>query len=1069
MDYVLGLDVGIGSVGWCVYNRDRERIEDLGVRAFQPAEEPKTKGPLAEARRLFRSQRRRLRRRAGRLRRAKDLFVTHGLVAPEARDSAFVTAPAKPDPWELRAAGLDRELSGEEFARALFQIVKRRGFKSNRRKDRSAEDEESLKVLKSIGENRARMAAGGWRTAGEMLARDDFFRDRKRNSSGFYGHSVDRGLLEEEMKALFAAQRAHGSPHASPEFEKQLLEVFLWQMPFARGDQLLKLVGPCTFEPDEKRAPKAAYTTERFTLLGHINRLVISDNGSERRLSAEERASVLAWAYELSKLTYAQLRKKLGLADTARFKGLTYSRRAEDGMEETLKCENAAFSEMKGYHGIRKAMEAAGAWEGVKDDPDMLDALANALTFYKTDEDIRAALAAAGLTEAVIAAAEGIPQFARVGHLSILAMRKIIPFLEQGMLYSEACEAAGYNHSSPAKGEPGAKLPVIHPDEVRNPVVLRALSQSRKVINAVIRKHGMPSRVHIELAREVGKSGEARNEIAKAIEQNRASNERDRERFREDHGRDPSTGDLIAYRLYREQNGKCAYCDHRDGRDALDVNRLFEPHYAEVDHILPYSRSFDDSLANRALVCARCNQEKRNRTPHEWFGADEGRWEAYGAWVRGTIRHPRKRNCLLAKDYLKRQDDFMERNLKDTQYVARFLADYIRQNLRLADPEDKAPVLCLNGRVVSIARGLWGIAKVRAENDLHHAADAAVIAALTPRMLQRITAYHQAIETGQVRQGVDYGTGEVTELVRGRKFTFPPPWEGFRSELLARLSDDPAAEVAKHGFGSYAVDPPQLKRVLVSRMPCRGVGGALHAETVRSVRLVEGRRVSVVRRALTSLKPGDLETLCDTSGVLKAALAERLALFGGNAQKAFAEPFYWPEGSGREGRVIKAVRVTQAQPSGIEVRGGVAENESMVRADVFVRDGKFWVVPVYASHVAAGVLPNRAIVAHKPESEWQEMTEDFQFLFTLRPYDLVRMVNKKDEVLGYYRGTHRGTSELGLSQPNNNDVARGHGPRLAFTIEKLAVTVLGDIYRPGKEKRHGVANDSDNQPGPAAD
>jgi CRISPR-associated endonuclease Csn1 len=275
--------------------------------------------------------------------------------------------------------------------------------------------------------------------------------------------------------------------------------------------------------------------------------------------------------------------------------------------------------------------------------------------------------------------------------------------------------------------------------------------------------------------------------------------------------------------------------------------------------------------------------------------------------------------------------------------------------------------------------------------------------------------------------------------------------------------------VAKHGFGSYAVDPPPLKPVLVSRMPCRGAGGALHAETVRSVRLVEGKRVSVVRRALTSLKPGDLENLCDTSGVLKTALAERLALFGGNAQKAFAEPFFWPEGSGREGRVIKAVRVMQAQPSGIEVRGGVAENESMVRADVFVRDGKFWVVPVYASHVAAGVLPNRAIVAFKPESEWQEMTEEFRFLFTLRRYDLVRIVNKKDECVGYYRGTHRGTSKLTLSAPNDNKTDRGFGPRLALGIEKLGVTVLGDIYPSGPEKRHGVANNSDYEPGTAPD
>ena len=190
MRYVLGLDVGIASVGWAVVNLDRHRVEGLGVRGFSAAEDPKTKAPLAEPRRLQRSARRRLARRAERLRRAKDLFVEFGLLASSDRDTAFTTARHKPDPWQLRAEGLDRLLTGEELARALFHIAKHRGFKSNRIADRSKEEG---RMLESI-----------------QRSRDPQFDDHKRSKADSYANSVERGMLEDDIRALFEARQAAG-------------------------------------------------------------------------------------------------------------------------------------------------------------------------------------------------------------------------------------------------------------------------------------------------------------------------------------------------------------------------------------------------------------------------------------------------------------------------------------------------------------------------------------------------------------------------------------------------------------------------------------------------------------------------------------------------------------------------------------------------------------------------------------------------------------------------------------------------------------------------------------------
>ena len=71
------------------------------------------------------------------------------------RPPATANQPTKPTPQDhpgrLRAAALDRRLTGEELARTLFHIVKHRGFKSNRK---NAQDAEDGKMLAGIGSNK---------------------------------------------------------------------------------------------------------------------------------------------------------------------------------------------------------------------------------------------------------------------------------------------------------------------------------------------------------------------------------------------------------------------------------------------------------------------------------------------------------------------------------------------------------------------------------------------------------------------------------------------------------------------------------------------------------------------------------------------------------------------------------------------------------------------------------------------------------------------------------------------------------------------------------------------------
>ncbi|MCX8053330.1 MAG: type II CRISPR RNA-guided endonuclease Cas9 [Armatimonadetes bacterium] len=1101
MRYVLGLDIGITSVGWAVYNLDRTRIEALGVRAFNAAEIPNTKESLAKPRRDARSVRRRLRRRRGRLNRAKELFEKFGLVS-----NADVLFPDEPhsynpdhDPWKLRADGLDRLLTGEQFARALYHIAKHRGFKSNR-KHGAPEDQEAKKMLEGLQGIRRMLEESGCRTIGELFYKH--FTERKRNREGDYSHTIERALLEDEVSKLFEAQHRLGSKFASQDFKSEFLqEAFNWQKPFASGDDIFKKVGLCTFEGinGERRAPRASYTAERFDLLQKINNIEIACNGERRRLNPEERLTILEMAYQFNKVTYEQIRKQLNLPEEARFAGVSiqYRKFQEGKWVEDLSCEKSTFRQLAAYHGLRKAFEPEGLWNTVKDNPDLMDDLAFALTFYKTDEDIRAYLSERGVSPEIIDVALKAPTFTSVTNLSIKAMRKMMPYLEQGMKYHDAATAAGYFHYNP-KGETErtGKLPVIDRENITSPVVFRALTQARKVVNHIIDRYGPPTYVNIELARDIGKSRKARDELTKQMEKNRRIREEYETRFKEDLSKEPQGDDLDKYRLYHEQNGQCPY-----SQKPIELDRLLEPGYVEIDHILPYSRSLDNRFSNKVLVFAQENHNKGNRTPYEYFGSTE-RWPAFEAWVKANIRDRDKLDNLLTKNFATREKEFMERNLTDTRWAAKFFAEFIRQNLEFAElsepslkgspsnsfssqeevsifsssPErargksdQRYRVRCFAGGITSVARGLWGLGRARREkeeaaDDLHHALDAAVIAVLTPGRVKLITEYCKAKETGKLTRMVDPDTGEVYEVLKGKPFEFPPPWKHFRKELLARLSDDPAGQIAALNLPSYAEDPPDLSPIIVSRMQIRKASGALHAETIRSIREVEGKRVSVVRRKLTDLSKADLDKLCDpqTNKALYAEIRRRMEAHNFNAKKAFAEPLYKPSRPGKKAPVVRSVKVCESQPSGIEVRKGIADNNNMVRCDVFTKDGKYYLVPVYTCHIARGVLPNRAIVAHKSESEWLEMDDSYEFLFSLYPYDLVRVKTKTGEFIGYYRIVDRSTGAIGLSEPQKNasDLKR-FGTRTLQLMEKYQVGVLGEIRLVKRERRVGVANCSD--------
>lgn len=1120
--YVFGLDIGIASVGWAVLGD--ARIIDLGVRCFDKAETAKEGDPLNLARRQARLLRRRLYRRAWRLKQLARLLKRERLI-----DNAklFAQRPSFTDSaWELRRQGLDRLLTPLEWARVVYHLCKHRGFHwtSKAEEAKADSDAEGGRVKKGLKDTAARMDEKGYRSAAEMVLAE--FPDAQRNKHGQYDKALSRVLLGKELALLFATQRRLGHPHASERFEALILGngnrsngLFWQQKPALAGTDLLKMLGKCTFEKTEFRAPKASFSAERHVWLTRLNNLRIIEDGRSRPLNDVERTAALLLPYLTESFKYATLKKALikqGLwNDEVRFGGLAYPSKAQTENDKIKDPEEQLLVKLPAWHELRKAFNKAGQealWQRISTpaldgNPELLDQIAWVLSVYKDGAEIEQQLRQLALPEpdVCIDILEKI-SFDKFSSLSLKALRRIVPLMQTGLRYDEAvAQIPEYGHHSQRIDPDAVKrlhLPPLYEgqrkyngknDRVgsmqfredanipRNPVVLRALNQARKVVNALIRQYGSPMAVHIEMARGLSRPLDERNKVKKAQEEFRDRNDKARTDFERDFGYKPKAAAFEKWMLYREQFSQCAY-----SQQPLDIQRVLDdPNYAQVDHALPYSRSYDDSKNNKVLVLTRQNQNKGNRTPYEYLtaldGGQEGeRWRAFVAWVQGNKSYRMaKRNRLLRKNYgTEEAKGFIDRNLNDTRYICKFFKNYVEEHLQLAeraDGETNRRCVVVNGQLTAFLRARWGLTKVRSDSDRHHALDAAVVAACTHGMVKRLADYSRRKELELLQEGFpDPETGEILNPAafdRARQH-FPEPWAHFRHELQARLFTDDLAALREdiQRLGTYsAEDLNALRTLFVSRAPQRRNGGAVHKETIYAQPESLKAQGGVIEKVqLTSLTQKDLDNLLEPhrNERLYAVIRKRLEDHGGKADKAFGpdNPLHKPDKNGQPtGPVVRSVKLVRNKQSGIPIRGGLAKNDSMLRVDVFTKAGKFHLVPVYVHHRVTG-LPNRAIVAFKDEDEWTLIDDSFAFLFSVYPNDFVRVQQKgKPAINGYFSSAHRGTGNINLWLHDRNTAnhkqgaIEGIGVKTALSLEKCNVDVLGHIYPAPPEVRRGLA------------
>ena len=1148
--YSLGLDIGTSSIGWAVLDLDKERIHDLGVKIFERPEDPQNGDSLSKPRRDARSARRRLKRRRQRLNHLKQFFVDQNILTKDRVEKVLNCTSDfnKLDVYDLRARALTEELSPEELLKVLYQIAKRRGFKSNRKVVEES-DKEGGRVTSALKANEKFLVNNNYTTVGDALSRDEKFAPHKRNKRDDYTNSFARDDFLRELEFIIKTQRNYALKNIPEQAINELIygiddrqvtnvSAIMYQRPFMTKELIEKMVGDCTFEKDEKRAPKASYSFEVFRLASDLSHLVfIPRDASKRqakrenlevRLSSEQISKVIDLAKNQKSLTYKKVRSTAGISEDYVPKDVRGKRKEGDEFGE-----DNTFGGLKAYSDIRLALkDLPEDWAKI-DNESAINQIAYILTTQKADEGIQAELDSLPLSDKAKEAIVKIKptNFKAFGHLSIKALQKITPHILEGMTYDKACEAAGYDFKKQS-----ASL-----EQITNPVVKRAITQTLKVVRAIERKYGKPYFIKVETARDLAKNFKDRKAIKKENEENQGYNEDIKSIITDGYEASPKTKggkqllshlrelnvrlnknadfngqQIIKVKLYREQNGVCLYSDKE-----IDFETMLRDDNAyQVDHIVPFSRSNNDGITNKVLVLTEENQKKGNQTPFEYFGADEKRWKEFAARVESIYKTRdiktsdkatnainykyngyamKKKQNLLLQDY--KNDSWNVRALNDTRYITRFIQNYLRQNVDFAEGEEKQRVIAPNGTTTAYLRKRWGLAKDRNEDVLHHAKDAAVVAAINPKIVyqanlfskeQEMKLYLNNAKTIDEKrqillQSTDENTGEITDeaaftqtqkdLAQAEYFKlrsdeetknrFPSPWPDFSKEVMKRTlnTDIVTLQNELRGLDNYDEDfRLNVKPIFVSREIRHKIQGEAHESKLRSNRNRNGQNLIripltelTLQRLENSLAKEEFDSQKNKNGSsLYEKLLARLNECNGDVKKAFNPPFKLYKGpkQDKNGNTISPVAAVKVYDKKGAVSVGRKANTpvalaEMVRIRVYKKDNQIYMIPDYRINILENKEPMELL---KPLKKVSKIDNSFDFIGYLYNGDLITIQKDSQTFVGYFvqfEGDNRITIKSHLaadSSRNSRSTVKRESLSGINYLKIHKVDVLGDMH-----------------------
>ena len=740
MKKILGLDLGTSSIGWALIKEENNETSILGLGSriiplnVDERDEFSAGNEISKNRKrtMRRTQRKGFDRYQLRRKALTDLLIGNGFFP-----GSDLLALDQLSLWGLRAKAVTQKVELKELGRILYHLNQKRGYKSSRKEENlDKKDTEYVAEVKSRHQDLKEKGL----TIGQK-----FYPELEANPNYRIKQQVyPREAYIDEFNAILKQQQVYYPGIITDELINTLRDEIIY---FQRNLKSQKgLVSVCDFEGfstkdkegrevfvGPKVAPRSSPLFQICKIWENINNLKLKNKkGEEFQFSLLQKEKIFEHLDNNERLTANDLFGILGINkndgwyyDKLLLKGIqgnltkTQIAKVLDNNNPWLRFElkveikeGEAFLVNKNTGEITNSDEIKVVSPELEHEP--LYKLWHVIYSISDFEECKKVLREKFLFDELTAEKLTSIDFTKsgFGNKSTKAIRKILPYLMNGWVYSDACSFAGYNHSGSLTKDENLKrklldsIPLLPKNSLRQPVVEKILNQMINLVNAVIETYGRPDEIRVELARELKQSKEERNDTFKFLRKREKENDLIRNRLIEEYGIRATRNNVIKFRLFHEINGEesklnagCVYCGKPFGiSDALRGDNV------DVEHIIPKSLLFDDSQSNKTLSHRACNEAKGNKTAFDFMqhkGTIE--MEAYIDRVdklhkNGLIGKAKRGKLLMPASKI--PNDFIERQIRETQYISRKAREILQQ-------------VCFNvwstsGSVTEYLRSLWG-------------------------------------------------------------------------------------------------------------------------------------------------------------------------------------------------------------------------------------------------------------------------------------------------------------------------------------------------------------------------
>ena len=750
MKKVLGLDLGVGSIGWCLIEKDDnnipQRIIRMGSRIVPISSDEEsgyTKGN-AISKNADRTAKRTARKCYDRyqLRRQALVSLLKRLGMEPSKKLIFEQNPL--ELWQKRADAASKEISLEELGRVLLHINQKRGYKHSRLSNSDSKETAYVQEVNSRYDDlKAEGLTIGQHFAAKLKENEQTSADGKK----YYNYRIKeqvypRHAYEEEVEKILEVQRRFHADILTSDVCKEIKNIIFYQRDLKSCKNLVSL---CEFESytinkdgkeitiGPKVAPRTSPLAQLSSILETANNITIRNRkNDELYISPEQRKSIADFLdnHEVMKLTdlykilnigrkdgwwagkaigkglkgnttKCQIREALSnlpkeQVDSLIAFNLEYNEYVDEETGEVRKRINIPLAEQQPLYKL---------WHMVYSIKDV-DELSGALRHLGIEDD-----------ESIQELCNLDFRTAGYANKSAKAIGRILPYLMEGIMYSEACERAGFDHSRRINPDRVllTHLPQIQKNELRQPVVEKILNQLVNIVNALLEKEASIDEIRVELARELKQSKDERNEAFRRNNQNERQNKVYAERIKE-YGLTPTRNRIMKMKMLEESDSSCMYCGK-----PVDPKEFMKGADVEREHIIPRGLLFDNSFTNQVCACRRCNSQKGMRTAYDFIADDKGQegLDSYIDRINDLFNRKKisrnKLNRLLTshKAYLSRKaqgketeedkdlwENFIDRQLRQSQYIAKKSVEMLQQVCK--------NVYTTSGSVTDFVRHQWG-------------------------------------------------------------------------------------------------------------------------------------------------------------------------------------------------------------------------------------------------------------------------------------------------------------------------------------------------------------------------